>query len=255
MKVVEKFISINGEGTRAGELAVFLRFKGCNLSCSYCDTTWANESACPYEENTPNELLEYVISTGVKNVTLTGGEPLLQKEIKTLIEILLDANLRVEIETNGSVSMNAFLEREPESLLGSKGKPESSSDIKEEASFSDDRENPEYSSETKKRPAFTMDYKLPSSGCEAAMNLDNMELLTSEDTVKFVAGNREDLEKALEIIERYQLTKRCHVYLSPVFGSIEPAQIVDFMMEHKLNDVRLQIQMHKVIWDPNMRGV
>ena len=50
MKVVEKFISINGEGRRAGELAVFIRFKGCNMNCSYCDTKWANEPACDYEE-------------------------------------------------------------------------------------------------------------------------------------------------------------------------------------------------------------
>ena len=57
MKVVEKFTSINGEGTRAGELAVFVRFKGCNLRCSYCDTMWANEPDCPYEEETPEEIL------------------------------------------------------------------------------------------------------------------------------------------------------------------------------------------------------
>ena len=79
MKVVEKFTSINGEGTRAGELAVFIRFKGCNLRCSYCDTMWANTSECPYKEETPEEILNYVLGTGIHNVTLTGGEPLLQK--------------------------------------------------------------------------------------------------------------------------------------------------------------------------------
>ena len=59
MKVVEKFTSINGEGTRAGELAVFIRFKGCNLRCSYCDTMWANEPDCQYKEETPEEILKY----------------------------------------------------------------------------------------------------------------------------------------------------------------------------------------------------
>ena len=73
MKVVEKFISINGEGRRSGELAVFIRFKGCNLNCSYCDTKWANEPACDYEELSPDEICEYVSETGIKNVTLTGG--------------------------------------------------------------------------------------------------------------------------------------------------------------------------------------
>ena len=80
MKVVEKFTSINGEGTRAGELAVFIRFKGCNLRCSYCDTMWANEPDCQYKEETSEEILNYVLGTGIRNVTLTGGEPLLHPE-------------------------------------------------------------------------------------------------------------------------------------------------------------------------------
>lgn len=216
MKVVEKFTSINGEGTRAGELAVFVRFKGCNLRCSYCDTMWANEVDCSYEEETPEEITNYVLATGIRNVTLTGGEPLLQKDIRKLIYLLLQAGLRVEIETNGAVRLSEFCEE---------------------------------------RPIFTMDYKLPSSGCEEHMIAENMELLEINDTVKFVCGSQEDLVKALEVIQTYDLTSRCHVYFSPVFGSIEPVQMVEFMLEHQLNDVRLQIQMHKVIWDPNERGV
>ena len=200
MKVVEKFTSINGEGTRAGELAVFVRFKGCNLRCSYCDTMWANEPDCQYKEETPEEILNYVLGTGIRNVTLTGGEPLLQKDIRELIHLLLQAGLQVEIETNGAVN-------------------------------------------------------LPSSGCEEYMITENMELLEKNDTVKFVCGSQEDLLKALDVIQTYDLINRCHVYLSPVFGSIEPVQIVEFMLKHQLNGVRLQIQMHKVIWDPNERGV
>ena len=106
MKVVEKFTSINGEGTRAGELAVFVRFKGCNLRCSYCDTMWANEPDCPYEEETPEEILNYVLGTGIRNVTLTGGEPLIQAGIDKLIAQLLISGRNVEIETNGSVDIN-----------------------------------------------------------------------------------------------------------------------------------------------------
>ena len=220
MKVVEKFTSINGEGTRAGELAVFIRFKGCNLRCSYCDTMWANEPECPYKEETPlvgsYRLKQSVLGTGIHNVTLTGGEPLLQKDIRDLIHLLLQAGLQVEIETNGAVDLAAFCEE---------------------------------------RPVFTMDYKLPSSGCEEHMITENMELLEKNDTVKFVSGSQEDLLKALELIRTYDLTNRCHVYLSPVFGSIEPVQIVEFMLKHRLNGVRLQIQIHKVIWDPDKRGV
>ncbi len=218
MKVAEKFISINGEGTKAGELAVFIRFKGCNLACSYCDTKWANLPECPYEELTPTQINSYIRETGIKDVTLTGGEPLLQKDMPKLLELLLcDNKLRVEIETNGAVNLKPFC-----------------------SAF---------------RPSFTMDYKLPSSDCESYMFADNFSILDSEDTVKFVTGNRNDLEKALEIIQKYDLTTKCHVYLSPVFGSIEPSEIVNFMISKKLNDVRLQIQIHKVIWNPNKRGV
>ena len=216
MQVVEKFLSINGEGWRAGETALFIRFRGCNLRCSYCDTMWANEADCPFEEESPRALADYALQTGIRNVTLTGGEPLLQKDIKELIRLLLEVGLRVEIETNGAVSIEGF----------------------EGA-----------------RPVFPMDYKLPSSGYESRMLLKNMAHLRQEDTVKFVSGSRQDLERALEIIRAYDLTERCHVYFSPVFGAIEPAEIVGFLLEHKLNDVRLQIQMHKVIWDPDKRGV
>ena len=220
MRVAEKFISINGEGPRAGELAVFVRFTGCNLRCSYCDTMWANEPECSYEEMSPGEICEYVRAAGIENVTLPGGEPLLQKDAGELIgRLIADCGVRVEIETNGSVDLRPFA-----------GLPAG-------------------------RPVFTMDYKLPSSGFEDRMNTDNFSLLKAGDTVKFVSGSLSDLERAGEIIERYRLLDRCHVYFSPVFGKIEPAEIVNFMLERKLNKARIQIQMHKVIWDPNERGV
>lgn len=218
MRVAEKFISINGEGPRAGELAVFLRFKGCNLRCSYCDTMWANEPNCPYVEETPRELYDYVKSTKIKNVTLTGGEPLLQQDMNQLLKLLTeDGELRVEVETNGAVDLKMFTD-----------------------------EN---------RPVFTMDYKLPSSLWEQAMIPDNFLVLQKEDTVKFVCGSMEDMDRAVEMIENYDLINRCHVYFSPVFGKIEPADMVDYMIRHQINDARLQIQMHKVIWDPERRGV
>ncbi|MGN1318790.1 MAG: radical SAM protein, partial [Lachnospirales bacterium] len=109
MKVAEKFVSINGEGQKAGELAVFVRFTGCNLNCSYCDTKWANEPHCNYEELSVDEIYDYILSTKVKNVTLTGGEPLLHSGIYNLCAKLSeDNNLKVEIETNGSVSIEKY---------------------------------------------------------------------------------------------------------------------------------------------------
>ena len=100
-----------------------------------------------------------------------------------------------------------------------------------------------------------MDYKMPESGMEHAMLLANMEKLSNEDTVKFVVSSRSDMERAVEIMEEYRLRERTAVYLSPVFGKIKPVEMVDFLIEKKLNDVKLQLQLHKIIWYPQKRGV
>ena len=105
------------------------------------------------------------------------------------------------------------------------------------------------------RLSMTMDYKLPSSFMEESMCLENMEYLKPWDVVKFVIGSREDLERAKEIIERFSLCEKAIVYFSPVFGQIEPVEIVEFMKEEHLNKVRFQIQIHKVVWDPEKTGV
>lgn len=218
-KVVEKFISVNGEGPLSGQLVVFIRFAGCNLDCSYCDTTWANSEDVCYDFMTSEDIYKYIKSTDIKNVTLTGGEPLLQEGIIELLELLSeDKSLHVEIETNGSVSLDRF------------------SNI----------ENP---------PSFTMDYKLPSSNMEDKMNLDNFKYLSDNDTVKFVSGSLVDLQKAKYIIDKHELSDRTKVYISPVFGQIDLEHIVEFMKDNKMNGVNLQMQLHKIIWDPNKRGV
>ena len=218
LSVVERFVSINGEGAHAGELAVFIRFRGCNLNCSYCDTKWANHRITESQEYSVERLARWVRDKRITNVTLTGGEPLLQDEIELLIELLLRQGNRVEIETNGSLPLDKL-------------------------------------AKAQRRPLFTMDYKLPSSGMEIAMRRDNFKLLNKHDTVKFVSGSQEDLKRAKEIIDEYRLTERCHVYLSPVFGRIDPAEIVGFMRDNEMNGVRLQLQLHKFIWKPDQRGV
>lgn len=218
-KVVETFISINGEGQHAGELALFIRFAGCNLNCNYCDTRWANQPDVVYQEMTETEIKALVTDSGVRNVTLTGGEPLLQPGMYQLLETMGSLpDIRIEIETNGSVDIEPYM-----TLI--------------------------------RRPAFTLDYKLPGSGMEAGMNTENYRYLTKEDTVKFVISDKADLTRAREIIEQYQLEGRCGIYYSPVFGRIRPAEIVDDMIEHRLNGVHMQLQMHKFIWDPEQRGV
>lgn len=216
--VVEKFISINGEGTKAGMLSAFIRMKGCNLRCNYCDTAWANEPDCTCDFLSLTELLSWLGEADIKNVTLTGGEPLLTPDISLLIDAIGKAGMEVEIETNGSVDLSPF------------------------AGLSC-------------RPSFTMDYKCPDSGMESAMLLSNFSILNEKDTVKFVVSSMSDLDKAKEITEHYQLTTKCHVYLSAVFGRIEPKEIVSYMTDHHWNDVYLQLQMHKFIWPPQQRGV
>ena len=140
-RVAEQFVSINGEGTRAGELAVFVRLCGCNLQCSYCDTQWANQPDVSYQLQTTEEIVQAILETGVRNVTLTGGEPLLTPNVTGLIAaITAQPTLSLEIETNGSVPLQSFAAIQP-------------------------------------RPIFTMDYKLPSSGMEHKMCLENMQLL------------------------------------------------------------------------------
>ncbi|MBO5458671.1 MAG: 4Fe-4S cluster-binding domain-containing protein, partial [Lachnospira sp.] len=165
----------------------------------------------------------YIKETGVENVTLTGGEPLLQPDIAELIAMLAKSFF-VEIETNGSIALKNVLD---------------------EAESQNVRE----------RISFTMDYKLKSSGMEAFMDMENFMCLKRQDTVKFVVGSPADLERAEQVIDKYELTDRCHVYISPVFGAIEPSEIVDYMKEHKMNRVNMQLQMHKFIWNPEQRGV
>lgn len=216
MKVIELFLSVNGEGLKSGELATFVRFAGCNLRCPYCDTKYSYENP-KYIEMSIDEIISKIESFKAHNVTLTGGEPLVQKDIDILIKKLSDKGYRVELETNGSVDISKY--------VGLKG------------------------------VAFTLDYKGPTSLMEDKMLLDNYKYLTKNDVVKFVCGSTKDLEKARDIILKYKLDEITNPFLSPVFGEISLEGMVDFMKENNLNHVRLQLQIHKIIWDKDKRGV
>lgn len=224
--MAEHFISINGEGRRAGQLALFIRFAGCNLSCRYCDTKWANEPEVSYESYTAEELMDMIKASSIKNITLTGGEPLLQADMPVLLEMLRrEPTFRVEIETNGSVDITPFVRTDKTGAV-------------------------------QDNVTFTVDYKTPVSGMEEKMCHSNYQNLRKTDTVKFVVGCREDMIRGKEIIEAYHLLEKgCAIYFSPCFGSIEPTEIVDFLVEQRMNDVNLQLQLHKFIWDPDKRGV
>lgn len=216
MIVNEIFYSIDGEGLRTGELAVFIRLAGCNLNCSYCDTKYALK-ANSGTKMTIDEIIEEIKKYNCQNITLTGGEPLIHPGVNELIDRLVQNNYYVNIETNGSIDITPYLNR----------------------------------------CLITMDYKLPSSNMERFMRLDNLEKLGENDVLKFVT-EESDFNKIEEILRDYYI--KSYVYLSPIFNSVEPERIVEFMK--RLNNdgvntqkVRVQVQLHKVIWDPNKRGV
>lgn len=208
--------ALTGEGLRTGELAAFIRLSGCNLRCSYCDTKYALEDNLG-EELSIERIIQEVDKIGFKNITITGGEPLIHKDIEKLISKLLDKGYNINIETNGSVNIEDYL-----------GKC-----------------------------LITIDYKCPSSLMEKSMNLDNLEKLTENDVLKFVI-NEKDFDTVKKILKKYNL--KCYVYLSPIFGEIDLKKIVEFMKEchsqgMNMRKVRMQVQLHKIVWKPDERGV
>lgn len=225
MPVAERFVSVNGEGMHAGQFSTFIRFRGCNLACSYCDTRWACSDDCPAEELSVGEIVAFVQEQGTPCVTLTGGEPLLQSQLEALVDALaFETECFVEIETNGACDIAPLASlRRRQIGAGHLG--------------------------------FTLDFKSPSSGMSSRMLVSNYEHLTADDCVKFVVGSREDLDAAAAVIEEHGLLDRCPVFFSPVFGQIEPSSIVDYLSSNGLRDARVQVQLHKVIWPGVEKGV
>ena len=215
LNVVETFASIQGESTHAGRLCFFIRLAGCNLACSYCDTAYAQAENCGTDRSIA-DLVAEVKASRINLVEITGGEPALQKNTPALAQALLDEGFEVLMETNGSVRLDLF------------------------------------PAELKK----IIDVKLPSSGMHEANDIVNYRFLRSGDELKFVAGSLDDLEYAYSWIKRWELdAKGVPLLFSAVFGMIEPAEIVDWLLEKNIPNSRMQLQMHKFIWHPDKRGV
>jgi 7-carboxy-7-deazaguanine synthase len=98
-----------------------------------------------------------------------------------------------------------------------------------------------------------MDYKCPSSGMESKMYLDNLEDLRDQDVLKFVVGTTEDLNRVKELLHQYSI--KSHIYVSPVFGKMDLKDLTKFVLDNRYLNLRLGLQIHKIIWDPNTRGV
>ena len=161
------------------------------------------------------EVISEVKKYDCKLVEITGGEPLVQmEECLELMKLLCNEGFKVLIETGGSLSIK---------------------DIDQKVKI-------------------IMDLKCPTSGMEKKNLYKNIDYLKSNDEIKFVIGSREDFEWTKEIISNYSLNKKCEILFSVVFGKLEPVDLVDWIIEDKLN-VRFQLQMHKFIWHPETKGV
>jgi 7-carboxy-7-deazaguanine synthase len=191
MKVCEIFTSIQGESSYAGMPCTFIRLTGCNLRCTYCDTQYAYYEG---DEIPEEEIIRKVRHAGIHLVEITGGEPLLQKDVYHLIERLSEEGYEVLIETNGSLSIEGI-----------------------------DR-----------RAVIILDIKTPGSGMHNEMDLSNLDRIKRNDEVKFVITGRGDYEWSKEMIHRYGLSDKCRLLLSPAYGILPPKDLVRWMLEDKL---------------------
>lgn len=226
MKVIEIFNSIDGEGIRTGQCATFIRLAGCNLRCSYCDTVYSlfgEDTPCEYTEMTIDEIIAKV-NRNYKRVTLTGGEPLIHAESCELVNRLAEMDCEVNIETNGAVDITDFLNKINQT----------------------------------DKVFFTIDYKLPSSGMSDKMIWNNFLNLRCCDVIKFVVGSDEDVNLMIDIVKKLKplYEKMPHIFIGAVYGKYDARKLVEIILnENALSDARFQVQLHKIIWDPEERGV
>ncbi len=210
MRVTEIFFSIQGEGTRAGLPCAFVRFTGCDLRCVYCDTAYAFHGG---KEMSREAILAELARFPCKLVLLTGGEPLLQKELPALAGDLLARGYEVTIETHGQRPLEGL----PEGVV------------------------------------CIVDVKTPDSG-EVATDFGYLDRLGPRDEVKFVVSSEADFAWSREVVERHGLERRVHVLFSPVWGKVEPRDLAAWILSSGLS-ARLSLQIHKVIWGAETRGV
>jgi 7-carboxy-7-deazaguanine synthase len=219
LRVNEIFHSVQGEGTRAGVRCVFIRLTGCHLRCTYCDTQYAFDEG---DWMTLDEILGRVRAYDCPTIEVTGGEPLLQSAVYPLLKRLADEFETVLLETSGTLSI----------------------------------------AQVDPRVVRIVDFKCPSSGEMERNDWSNVELLRPTDEVKFVIGTSADYEWARNVIHKYDLASRCPVLFSPVTQPpnareplrLDPEQLAKWLLDDRL-DVRLSLQLHKIIWPTRTRGV
>jgi len=221
LKITEIFYSLQGESTRAGLPCVLIRLTGCQMRCTWCDTVYSFHGGA-WRSRT--SVLEEVAAFGCPLVEVTGGEPLQQPGALPLMRALCDAGYEVLLETGGGLDISSV----------------------------------------DSRVRRILDIKCPGSGEEENNHWPNLDLLTERDEVKLVLAGRGDYEWARDLVRKRRLHELCAVHFSPVHelpeasdlspSGLSPRDLAGWVLEDGLQ-VRVQLQLHKLLWGAETRGV
>lgn len=212
LTVSEIYLSVQGESTRVGLPCTFVRLAACDLRCVWCDTPYAFTGG---RKMSVREVLAEVNRLGCPLVEITGGEPLLQKDVHALMQALVDDGRTVLLETGG----HRPIDEVPEAVVT------------------------------------ILDVKCPGSGEAGHMHWPNLDRLRPHDEVKFVIADRADFDYACDVVRRHDLSSRvAAVLFSPVHGVLPPHELVAWLLASGIG-ARLQLQAHKYVWGAEARGV
>ena len=191
LKIYEIFYSLQGESSRVGLPTIFIRLSGCPMRCHYCDTAYAFQGGVMMEID---DIMETIKKYDTHYVTVTGGEPLAQKEVLSLLKVLADQNYDVSLETGGGISIK----------------------------------------EVDPRIKIILDIKTPESGEEKKNHWENLNLIHAKDEIKFVLCSREDYDWAKKILDQYKLTEKCHILFSPVYQKLNTTDLGNWILQDQL---------------------
>ncbi|MGJ8619400.1 MAG: 7-carboxy-7-deazaguanine synthase QueE [Methylophilaceae bacterium] len=192
LKIYETFYSLQGESSRVGLPTVFVRLTGCPMRCNYCDTAYAFSGG---QNMALEDIMTKVRAYGAKYVTVTGGEPLAQKECHNLLKMLCDAGYSVSLETGGGIDI-AMVD---------------------------------------KRVSVILDIKTPGSNEEKNMKWENLAHLQAKDEIKFVLCGRIDYDWAKEKITEFSLEEKCPIVFSPSYSELSPADLAAWVLADQLS--------------------
>jgi len=218
LTISEIFHSIQGEGSFAGWPCAFIRLAGCGHGCAGCDTAYAEDKGV---ELGREDIIQRALTFQAPFIEITGGEPLLQPAVYPLMSQLCDLNQKVLLETGGFISVE----------------------------------------KVDKRVHKIIDIKPPSSGVAQQNHPDNIRLALEAELphrhtfeFKIVIAGKEDYEWATSLLHKHRLTESFTIMMGVAFGKLDPAELAEWMLRDRLR-ARLQLQLHKYLWDPSRRGV